>query len=101
MEIVKPGLDYLKGKFMDSELGQSAKSIQEQATREADRSQLPGHIDGPNDAFRHIIGAAELVRQHGELIGRAILEANELDGSYNRDAANQSRDGSPQQPDRG
>jgi hypothetical protein len=93
MEIIKPGLDYLKGKFMDSELGLSAKAIHQKATDEADNSGLPGHIDGPNDALRHIIGAAELVRQHGESIGKAILEANELDGSYNRGAANQSRDG--------
>ena len=33
---------------------------------EADRSSLPGRHDGPADAYRHILGAAELTRCHGE-----------------------------------
>jgi hypothetical protein len=90
MEIANSILGYLKGEFMKTELGQSANAIQDKARDEAVNSGLPGHIDGPNDALRHIIGAAEVVRQHGELIGRAILEANELDGSYARGADNQN-----------
>lgn len=36
---------------------------QRAATRSADGTKLPGHISGPNDALRHIIGAAELRRR--------------------------------------
>ena len=33
------------------------------AEREAVSSQLPGREEGPADAYRHILGAAEAIRQ--------------------------------------
>lgn len=37
--------------------------IYARAEREAVASQLPGRQDGPADAYRHILAAAEAVRQ--------------------------------------
>lgn len=54
---------------------------QRAATRSADGTKLPGHISGPNDALRHIIGAAELRRRYGPVAALAILEANEFRGN--------------------
>ncbi|MCM0019842.1 MAG: hypothetical protein NBV67_07600 [Tagaea sp.] len=51
------------------------------AADSADDTQLPGHISGPNDALRHIIGAAELRRRYGPVAALAILEANEFRGN--------------------
>lgn len=47
---------------------------------EAEGSSLPGLHDGPGDAYRHILGAAELTRRHGEVAARAMLEAHEIKG---------------------
>lgn len=86
MEIVRPSLGYLKGRLEGSELYKSLDAIRNKARDEAVDSGLPGHISGPNDALRHIIGAAEAVRQHGEA-GAAALIANEIRGSYYGDGA--------------
>jgi hypothetical protein len=50
------------------------------AFREADQSDLPGRHNGPADAYRHILGAAELTRRHGETAARALLNTNEIQG---------------------
>ncbi|OHC80803.1 MAG: hypothetical protein A3G73_03210 [Rhodospirillales bacterium RIFCSPLOWO2_12_FULL_67_15] len=49
---------------------------------EAGKSKLPGLTNGPGDAYRHVIGAAELTRRHGEATARVILEGNELSGDF-------------------
>ena len=47
---------------------------------ESAQSYLPGREDGPADAYRHMLIAAELTRQFGEEIARGILEQHELEG---------------------
>ena len=51
------------------------------ASNEAERTALPGLWNGPGDAYRHIIGAAEMTRRFGEAAARAMLETNELSGT--------------------
>lgn len=57
--------------------------IKKAATKSADDSGLPGHVSGPNDALRHIIGAAELRRQYGPIAALTFLEGNEVLGTIN------------------
>lgn len=57
--------------------------IKKAATTSANDSGLPGHVSGPNDALRHIIGAAELRRQYGPIAALTILESNEVLGTIN------------------
>lgn len=55
--------------------------LRRRAAASADGTKLPGHIGGPNDALRHIIGAAELTRRYGPSAAFVILEVNELMGN--------------------
>jgi hypothetical protein len=55
--------------------------IKGEATKIADGTGPPGHVSGPNDALRHIIGSAELTRNYGPLPAWAMLEFNELKAS--------------------
>jgi hypothetical protein len=55
--------------------------VQRKATKSAEDTKLPGHISGPNDALRHIIGAAELRRRYGLAVALAVLEGNERAGN--------------------
>ena len=48
------------------------------AFREATASRLPGLHNGPGDAYRHIIGAAEMTRRHGAAMALAALNAHEM-----------------------
>lgn len=50
------------------------------AYREAANSGLPGLHNGPADAYRHIMGAAEITQRYGEATARIVLEGHELDG---------------------
>ena len=50
------------------------------AENEAENSGLPGVHNGPGDAYRHIIGAAEITRRFGEATARVALEGHELKG---------------------
>lgn len=47
------------------------------ANAAAEASQLPGGQFGPRDAFRHIVGSAELTRRLGFWPARAVTELNE------------------------
>ncbi len=47
------------------------------ATSESVSSQLPGRVNGPADAYRHILWAAELTRRFGARIADNILEFRE------------------------
>jgi len=51
----------------------------ELANCESVESQLPGRNNGPADAYRHILLAAELTRRFGEACARKILEEHEED----------------------
>ena len=61
--------------------------IYARAEREAVASQLPGRQDGPADAYRHILAAAEAVRQgYPESVVRAWGEWRERDNPPDRAA---------------
>jgi hypothetical protein len=47
------------------------------ASREARLSRLPGRLNGPADAYRHIVGMAELTRRVGALQAYGMGESNE------------------------
>lgn len=53
----------------------------EGAIRESLASQLPGRVDGPADAYRHILLAAELTRRFGEDFARMLLDLHEATGN--------------------
>jgi hypothetical protein len=55
-----------------------------QAFREAENSRVPGIHNGPGDAYRHILGAAELTRRYGETRARIMLDANEIQGDIEK-----------------
>ena len=52
----------------------------EAASKESQKSKLPGREDGPADAYRHLLWSAELARRFGERRARYILGAHEIDG---------------------
>lgn len=52
------------------------------AKNESSASGLPGIHNGPGDAYRHVIGAAEITRRFGETTARIALEGHELEGFY-------------------
>ncbi len=51
------------------------------AINEMIESQLPGRTDGPADAYRHILLAAELTRRYGEIQAKLLLNGHELTGN--------------------
>jgi hypothetical protein len=55
--------------------------VAEAAIQESIISQLPGRENGPADAYRHILLAAELTRRFGETIAREFLDQHELSGN--------------------
>ena len=60
------------------------RSVQEAAEAEAAASPLPGFYDGPADAYRHIVGTAELRRRFGWATAFGIVTANEVLGTHFR-----------------
>lgn len=60
------------------------RQVLEVASEEARQSGLPGLHNGPGDAVRHIVGAAELRRRGGAWYAWTILQANERDGTHIR-----------------
>lgn len=54
--------------------------IKNMVINEAAYPYLPGRDNGPADTYRHVLLAAELTRQYGELIARIILEEHEWEG---------------------
>ncbi len=48
-------------------------------------SQLPGRLDGPADAFRHLLIAAELHRVYGQSYAGRLLEGHEFDFGHSSD----------------
>ena len=57
-------------------------SVERAATREAEASPPPGFHDGPADAYRHIVGTAELRRRFGWAITYGIVTGNEVLGTH-------------------
>lgn len=57
-------------------------SVGNAASREAADSPLPGYFDGPADAYRHIVGTAELRRRFGFATAYAIATGNEVLGTH-------------------
>jgi hypothetical protein len=60
------------------EIRRAAADIQVFAMEEMRRSRLPGGQFGPADAYRHMIGVAELTRRFGALPAYAAAEYNEF-----------------------
>jgi hypothetical protein len=54
--------------------------IYQYTVTESQSVNLPGQFDGPGDAYRHIVLAAELTRVFGEKHARAILGLHEAQG---------------------
>ncbi|CAN7590951.1 DUF6973 domain-containing protein [Polaromonas sp. LjRoot131] len=49
-----------------------------QSIQEMSYSGLPGRTDGPADAYRHLLWAAELTRRLGQPLARAVLDGHEF-----------------------
>ncbi|MBY0332355.1 MAG: hypothetical protein K2X49_17005 [Acetobacteraceae bacterium] len=60
------------------------RSVGDAASAEALASPLPGYYDGPADAYRHIVGTAELRRRFGFGTAYAIATGNEVLGTHER-----------------
>lgn len=60
------------------------RSVSDVATAEALASPLPGYFDGPADAYRHIVGTAELRRRFGFGAAYVIATGNEILGTVQR-----------------
>ncbi|WP_291296635.1 hypothetical protein [Elioraea sp.] len=58
--------------------------VEDAAEREALRSDLPGYYEGPADAYRHIVGVAELRRRFGFPTAFGIAAGNEVYGFHRR-----------------
>jgi hypothetical protein len=58
------------------------QSVQDAAEKEARDSPLPGFFDGPADAYRHLVGTAELRRRFGWAIASGIANINEVFGTH-------------------
>lgn len=50
------------------------------ATREAIASRLPGRVNGPADAYRHIVWVGEMARRYGPNNAGRFAEAHEIQG---------------------
>jgi hypothetical protein len=53
----------------------------------AQESGLPGVVNGPGDAFRHIVWSAELTRRFGPVMAASIVENHETSGKGDIGAA--------------
>lgn len=60
------------------------RSVADAASAEALASPLPGYFDGPADAYRHIVGTAELRRRFGFGTAYTIATGNEVLGTIGR-----------------
>lgn len=54
-----------------------ADEVAEFANAEAAASGLPGHVNGPRDAYRHLVGVGELSRRIGVIPASILAEYNE------------------------
>ena len=59
----------------------ATKGVSTQVSSTAVESQLPGRENGPADAYRHILLAAELVRRFGETYANKLLDGHEWTGN--------------------
>lgn len=66
-------------------------SVNLAARREAMLSPLPGYFDGPADAYRHIMGTAELRRRFGFATAYGIVTGNEIYGTHWAEAPHEMR----------
>lgn len=58
-------------------LREIADEVAEFADAEASASGLPGHVNGPQDAYRHLVGVGELARRLGGVQASVLAEYNE------------------------
>lgn len=59
----------------------ATQGASEGAIYEGINSNMPGRENGPADAYRHIILAAELTRRYGEGVARDLLNGHEWTGN--------------------
>jgi hypothetical protein len=59
-------------------------SVEQAAEAEAENSPLPVQYNGPADAYRHIVAAAELRRRFGFAVAYAIVTGNEIIGTHGK-----------------
>lgn len=67
------------------------RSVGDAASAEALASPLPGYLDGPADAYRHIVGTAELRRRFGFGVAYGIVTGNEVLGTVGRNQPTELR----------
>ncbi|WP_373740021.1 hypothetical protein [Neisseria sp.] len=80
--------DDYKKKFLEI-YRKGLREVEETATRgvrsasmnESIGSNLPGRVNGPADAYRHVLLSAELTRRFGERYARFLLEGHEIQGN--------------------
>lgn len=58
------------------------RSVDQAASREAMLAPLPGYYNGPADAYRHIVGTAELRRRFGFGAAYTVATGNEMIGTH-------------------
>ena len=71
----------LRGHLQRSSLGNAFGLAIAVATREAEVSGLPGRVNGPADAYRHVVWVAEMTRRLGPNNAARFAEFHELRGS--------------------
>lgn len=62
------------------------------ALHAAQESELPGIVNGPGDAFRHILWAAELTRKYGPKAAADLLNQHELNEEHTSGWSQQAED---------
>lgn len=67
-----------------------ANQTASKAINEAGSANLPGKENGPYDAYRHLLWAAEMMRLYGEEWARVYLEAHEIDGNIRQNQSPES-----------
>lgn len=74
-------IDFILGADRRAQLEGIARQVRDFASKEAVASGLPGQDQGPADAYRHLLGIAELSRRVGPALAFAMAEKNELDST--------------------
>lgn len=75
--------------WMKDKLDVSA--IEKMAYLEADNSELKGELNGPNDAYRHMIVTAEMARRKGPVTSTTLGLGHELTGLLQGQPLNQAK----------
>jgi hypothetical protein len=83
--------DTFAGTAVERRLRSIAAEVAEFANAEATASGLPGRVNGPQDAYRHLVGVGELARRVGVVPAWLMAEYNELESRAAMRRAEQAR----------